>query len=265
MNRAQPRIFALPLGWGIARRSHETRIGPIMRISLSLLIPLALLASSCSESSESNAIQASDPVVVDTGGVEPVSNWKSERKRIAMLGLNYDSGMAVPVPSEVEEVLSGLSTDDLPRLQAEGREQMAGNRALEAIATYTRVVLLTEGVAEHYLDLGYSLLAFKLDDQGEAAYRTGLDLDPDNAELVYHVGDWDWRRGNFDEAVTRWERVLELDTEHGATWGRLARAHFYAERDMQAWDAFHRAEDLGEEMPPQMRDLLAARTPEPVR
>ena len=235
-----------------------------MRSSLSLLFPIALLASSCSEPGESGSVQASDPAV-GAGGVEPVSNWKSERKRIAMLGLNYDSGRAVPVPHEVEEVLAGLSPDDVPRLLDEGREQMAGNRALEAIATYTRVVLLTEGTAEHYLDLAYSLLAFKLEDQGEAAYRTGLDLDPENAEFVYFVGDWDWRHGNRDEAVAKWERVLELDSDHGAAWGRLARAHYFAERDLEAWEAFHRAEDLGEEMPSQMRGLLAARTPEPIR
>ncbi len=235
-----------------------------MRNSLSLLLATSLLASSCSETPRPEAAGASGPTL-DVGGAEPVSNWKSERKRLAMLGLDYDSGRAVVVPREALEVLTGLSETDLPALRTEGAAQTQANDMLAAIATYTRIVLLEPGVAANYVPLGQSLLGFKLERQADAAYRTGLEVGPTSAELNFRVADFDWRAGNFAEALAGFERAVELDPDHAASWGRIARAHFFAERDVDAWTAVHRAEKLGEPMPPQLRDRLAARTPEPAR
>ncbi len=240
-----------------------------MRHPKRLLVPLAVLTAACSKAPEAvpEPVSAQE-VAHEGGGARPVSqdpDWKDERKRRALLGLSYESGRATPVPDELREVLAGLDAADLPRLIPEGRAALAGNRALDAIALFTRAALLTPEDPERYVDLGQSLHAFKLARQASAAYRTGLELAPDHAELNFRVGDAAWRGGDFEEAVALFERAVRLDPEHSRAWGRLVRAHCFAERDDAAWRAVHRAEELGEPIPPQLRDRLAARTPQPVR
>jgi hypothetical protein len=61
------------------------------------------------------------------------------------------------------------------------------------------------------------------------------------------------------------ERTVRLYPEHGASWGRLARAYFFTERDEAAWKAVHRAEMFGEPIPIQLRERLVSRSPEPMR
>ena len=238
-----------------------------MRTSLVLLTAVPVLALGCSESPD--VVQASAPAAPEAapenGGLEPVTNWKSERKRIAMLGLAYDSGRAVPVPEEADEVLAGLDAGDVGRFVAEGRAALEVNDALAAIPAFTRAALLDPGPAERWLDLGKALRAFKLESQSRAAWETGLEANPDDVELLFHVADMDARLGDTERAIELFERAVELDPGHGGAWGRLARIHYYANDDGAAWTAFHRAEDNGEPMPPQMRDLLASRTPEPLR
>lgn len=235
------------------------------------LFLLVLFAVACSKSSESPE-EANPRPAVDVGGggaapIAPETSWKSERKRLAMLGLDYqtsaEGGRVVPAPREAREVLAGLGPADLDRLVAEGRAARAENRALDAIALGTRAVLLAPADAERYLELGEALHGFQLEDQALAAYRTGLELSPKHVKLTLRVGDAAWRRGSFDEAASLFQRATELDPESGEAWSLLVRAHFFAERDDACWLAVHRTEILGEEVPPQLRAQLSARTPEP--
>lgn len=234
-----------------------------------ILVPLALIAPACSKAPEAVAESGSAAEVAREGvGAQPSSqdpDWRDERKHRALLGLSYESGRAVPVAEELREVLAGLDAADLPRLITEGREALGENRTLAAIALFTRAALLTPEDPERYVELGRSLHASTLEHHASAAYRTGLELAPDHAELTFRVGDAAWRRGEFAEALALFGRAVRLDPDHSRAWGRLARAHFFAERDDAAWHAVHRAEELGEPIPPQLRDRLTARTPEPVR
>ena len=231
------------------------------------ILPLLVLACSKAPEAVIESVPAAE-VASEEGGAMPIFHspgWKDERKRRAMLGLSYESGRAVPVPDEVRDVLAGLGAADLPRLIAEGHAALAENRVLDAIAVFTRATLLTPEDPERYVELGRSLHVFRLEHHASAAYRTGLELAPDHSELTFLVGDAAWRDGELEEAVALFERAVRLDPEHSRAWGRLARAHFFAERDDGAWRAVHRAEELGEPIPPQLRDRLAGRTPEPVR
>lgn len=197
--------------------------------------------------------------------MEPVSNWKSERKRLAMLGLSYENGVVQRVDHEAKDVLAGLSTADLPRLIEQATNEFQLNRQLDAIASWTKVALLAPDVADHYLSLGLALQGFKLETQAQAAFRHGLGLDPSHVDLNLRVADIHWRNGDFEQAAEGFEGVLGLDENNAEAWGRLARGHFYAERDAQAWEAIQRTQELGGRIPPQMIALLSARTPEPIR
>lgn len=201
----------------------------------------------------------------DEGGLTPIGNWKSERKRLAMLGFSYEDGEIRRIEHEAEEVLAGLSEANVPELVERAKGEYRLNHQLEAIASWTKVALLEPGVADHYLGLGLALWAMKLESQAQAAFRHGLSLDPTHVDLGLRLADIDWRSGDFDRAAAGFEAVLDEDANNAEAWSRLARGHFYAERDAQAWAAIHRTQDLGGRIPPQMIVLLSARTPEPAR
>lgn len=239
----------------------------MLRLSIPLLV--GCLAAACSETPIRGSVaQPADPTATtaegEGAGLEPVSDWRSERKRIAMLGLDYSTGRVVPT-AEARTVLSGLDAGDVPALLEEGRLAFAENRALDAIPAFTRVVLLEPQVAEHYVELGTALYSFKLEPQAIAAYETGMELDPQDAELVFHVADMADRLGDDERALTLYERAVAIDANHGRAWGRLARLHYYAQEDDAAWVAVHQAEANGEDMPVVLRNTLASRTPEPAR
>ena len=238
-----------------------------MRRTLALALALGLVAAACSKAPQARSTTdegiGRSEAEGESPGLEPVSDWRSERKRVAMLGLSYETGRAVPVPDEVRQVLSGLSAADVERLVAEGRTAFEENRALDAIALFTRAALLDPDAPARYLDLGAALLAFKLEQQATAAYETGRELAPDDAELVFRVGDMAWRRAETDRAVALFERAVELDPNHGPAWGRLARIRYFEQQDDLAWQAIHRARELGEPMPVQLIAELATRTPDP--
>lgn len=206
---------------------------------------------------------------IEGGGLSPDLNWKVERKRLAMLGLSYESGRARVVPSEAASLLAKagdpIDAKLLPQLQREGQVALAENRALDGIALFTKAVLLEPGVADHYVPLGRALQAFNLESQAIAAWETGHELDPDHVQLTFHVADMAYRQGDRDRACALYQRTLDLDPEHAATWGRLARISYYDESDDEAWREIHRAEELGEAIPALMRARLAARSPEPQR
>lgn len=230
-----------------------------------LALSVALCAAACTPAADTGRSSPEQAPAAEQGGLEPVTNWKSERKRLAMLGLSYEGSVVQRVEAEAQNVLAGLSQADLPRLIEQATSEFQLNRQLDAIASWTRVALLAPDVADHYLSLGLALQGFKLETQAQTAFRHGLSLEPSHVKLNLEVAGIHWKNGDFDQAVEDFEGVLELDDKNAEAWGALARGHFYAERDAQAWEAIHRTQDLGGRIPPQMIALLSARTPEPIR
>lgn len=220
---------------------------------------------------EGVTLQGADSSMDSPGGTEPVAQWKAERKRLAMLGLRYEGTQVQRVEEEAAAVLEGLSAADLSQLISRATEEYESNHQLDAIASWTRVVLLDPTEAEHYLHLGLALRGFKLETQAEAAFRHGLGLSPEHVELNLRVASMEWGAARLDEgagfgeAVERYGKVLQIDDRNAEAWSRLARAHFYAERDDEAWRAIQRTQELGGRIPAQMIALLSARTPEPTR
>lgn len=194
-----------------------------------------------------------------------MSDWKSERKRLALRGLAYDSGRALVVPAEAREVVPVPDPAQVDEALSAGRALFAANDQLGAVAAYTRAVLHDPAGADGYLGLGEALLLLKLDAEAEAALRSGLARAPRSAELTYRLADVCWRRGERDEAARGFAAAVALDPQHVAAWERLLRVHFYAADDAAAWGALRRVEDLGGAVPAQLRAALSARTPEPPR
>ncbi|MEM9379356.1 MAG: tetratricopeptide repeat protein [Planctomycetota bacterium] len=194
------------------------------------------------------------------GDMEPVVHWKSERKRIARLGLAYDTGRAVRAEAEARDVLEGLDAEDIESLEAAAKAEYARNDQLAAIASWTRVVLL-EPTPERWVSLGRSLRGFKMADEAEAAFRTALDLDPDHASAVLEVAQLDAGHGDFAAAIDLYRRAAELAPRDGEPWARLARLHFLGGDDALAREAVVAAQARGARVPSQLIAALEERSP----
>jgi Flp pilus assembly protein TadD len=91
-----------------------------------------------------------------------------------------------------------------------------------------------------------------------------LELEPRSATTRFNLAQALQRVGRFDDAVDTLNEVLRLEPDHAEAHSRLAILLYYLQRDAEAWVHVHGAESLGATVPPQFRELLARRTPEPV-
>jgi tetratricopeptide (TPR) repeat protein len=116
-----------------------------------------------------------------------------------------------------------------------------------------------------YEGLGRALYTNRLYLQAEAAFRTGLDLEPAAASLHYWMGDVSWRLNERERAAAELDEAVRLDPGHAPAYVRLASVRYYLGDHAGAWRAVHAAEDLGASLPSALRGHLAAQMPEPVR
>jgi len=193
----------------------------------------------------------------------PPSHYRAELLRQAMRGLRYDSGrVAIDEPVAATVAERGTLEQALAEYER-GQELLRQNRRIQAIEAHTRAVLIAPEAAVLYDGLGTALLAKQKGPEAIAAYRSALDLEPQSASTRFNLARGLQWAGRFDEAVDTLNEVLGLEPDHDAH-GRLAILLYYLQRDAEAWVHVHRAESLGAAVPPQFRELLARRTPEPV-
>ena len=204
------------------------------------------------------------------GGGRPVElNYKDERERVALLGLNYGSGESGRVEIDPSQVaIVGVAVGQRPELaQAafdEGIRHYASNARLEAIAAHTKAVLHQPTEARWYEGLGDALRAERLESRAEAAYRTGLDLEP-SAELYIKLAELQWMRADRDGAVQTANEALSLDRQNGRAQANLARWSYFTGDYGAAWHFVHDCERLGVALPSQFRPLLSEQMAEPRR
>ena len=230
---------------------------------------LALTICACCLTACQSSQPCSSPPVTPTEtrageDTAPPSHYRAELLRQAMRGLRYDSGR-VEIDEPVAATVAERGT--LEQAMAEydrGQELLRHNRRIQAIEAHTRAVLIAPEAAVLYEGLGTALLAKQQGPEAIAAYRSALDLDPDSVTVRFNLAQALQRAGQFDVAVDTLNEVLGLEPDHAGAHGRLAILLYYLQRDAEAWVHVHRAESLGATVPPQFRELLARRTPEPV-
>jgi len=193
----------------------------------------------------------------------PPSEYRRMLLWKAMRGLRYDSGhveIDEPVASEIAQ--RGTREQALAEYER-GQELLRQNMRIQAIEAHTRAVLIAPDEALMYEGLGTALLTKGKTPEALAAFRTALDLDPQS--VVAHMGLAEalQRQRRFEEAVEELREVIRLEPDHAHAHGRLAVLLYYLEDDAGAWAQVHQTEALGSSVPPQFRELLARRTPEP--
>ena len=239
--------------------------------TLSAVTAFALASALAACGADRRAPSIDDPAddPADASTLEPVAlgdaplDYKAWRKQQALRGLTYDTGRLVIVPDEAAEVTAGLASDGAERELARGRDLLRTNLRLDAIAAFTRGVLLAPDDARMYVALGDALLARRWSERAIAAYRSGVDVAPDSALLHAKLADALGRAGRTAESVVELRAALRLDSERGETWSRLAIQLYYLHDYADAWQAVHRAQDFGSDVPAQFRALLAGVLPDP--
>jgi tetratricopeptide (TPR) repeat protein len=200
------------------------------------------------------------PAPAETG---PPNEYRHALLRDAMRGLRYDSGRVEIDPETAQAVIQGEDRKEAPAEFERGRELLDHNQVIAAIKAHTKAVLLDPEEPEFYEGLGLALMAKRKPSKAAAAFRTALDLAPDSVSARFHLSEaLNWL-GQLDEAIHELREVLARDPDYAEAQSRLAIALYYAGQDKEAWEHVHRAEELGQEVPPQFRALLARRTPEP--
>jgi Flp pilus assembly protein TadD len=215
----------------------------------------AVLFSACQTDRARPASSSAALTAAPTGGVSP--DWRRERERRAIRGLRYDTGrveidesFAATVPNR-----GGLGAAEAE--YARGVALLADNHQLEALATFTRAVIMAPDQAEFYAGLGRVLMyQGGLSQQAFAALRTGLDLDPNSIELHYLLADLYNRVHERAAAEGEYQTVLSLDPSNGEAHARLATLAYYDGDTATAWEHYHAAEALGGSLPTVLASLL---------
>lgn len=205
-------------------------------------------------------------------GLEPVETFKQKSKRLAMLGLDYSTGKLVVVPEEARQAMAMLAVDPKGRerevaqeLMAHGFERQEAGASIDAVADFTRALLLAPDWTDTYVALAQALTLSKMTDKALVVFASAVEVDPSSAELWYHLGDYQWRAGLQEEARASLAECLARDLEHAGAHKKLASIHFLTHEDAEAWSEIFAAEAAGESVPPQLRAQLAQRSPEPAR
>jgi tetratricopeptide (TPR) repeat protein len=222
------------------------------------------LAYGCASDVPESLASHSDLASASSDGARPVApNWKDEQKRLALLGLSYETGIVTVVAEDAAARVSGPDAQAAENAFALGAERLASNDVLGAISAYTEAVLLAPDSPEMLAGLGDALLVKRMVHRAAAAYRTALQHAPLDGSLQFALADTQWRIGERDLALATAREATRLDPTLGRAHARLAVWTFYANEYSEAWSAVHRAEALGETVPAQFRVLLANAMPEP--
>lgn len=193
-----------------------------------------------------------EPVHPPGGGGRPVElDYKDQREQDALLGLSYGVGERGRVSvdqAQAARVLAGAdlsrAADEAAQDYARGLALYARNARLEAISAHTRAVLLDPSNASMYEGLGDALRAERFESRAEAAYRTGLDLEP-TAGLHVRLAEILWMRSQREAAISQALEAIALAPDDARANADLARWYYFTNDYAEAWTYVHHCEQLG--------------------
>ncbi|MFT5051355.1 MAG: tetratricopeptide (TPR) repeat protein [Chlamydiales bacterium] len=191
-----------------------------------------------------------------------VLNYKDERERQALLGLTYTAGRVGVDPVEASLRVGAVDGARAAVEFEQGLAQIRRNATLAGLASHTRAVLLDPEEARMYEGLGDALRVARLETRAEAAYRTGLGLEP-SALMHIKLAEMLWMRAAREPAIEHALQAIAFDATSERASANLARWYYFTGAYGRAWKYVHRCEALGVPLPSQFRPLLASHMLEP--
>lgn len=216
------------------------------------ILVAALMGMACSPGSKTVGRAG----LAESGGAtSPIENYKEQRMREAMRGLDYSSGR-VTLTAEAAEVARPGTEADGARLAAEAEAIFLTNDFPAAIAAYTKAVITYPRRAQTYLGLASALLPKGRFDEAEAAIRTALELEPRSPEARIALARLIEMRGENAPTIAAWKDVLAVDPRNAEAHARLAIATYYSGDSRGALEHVQACERLGGTLPAQFKDLI---------
>jgi tetratricopeptide (TPR) repeat protein len=191
--------------------------------------------------------------------MQDMETFEQQEQREAMSGIRYESGRALIDEAEARAI---APREDPTRAEAEfqrGLVLVQQNQNTDAIGAHTKAVLLDRRNPRMYEGLGLAFLSKRMCPEAAAAFRSGLDLDPESVALRFDLGDTLIRLNQREAGIAELRQVIQRDPGHTRAHERLAIQLYYTADFAGAWREVHATEALGASVPPQFRVLLAAR------
>lgn len=200
----------------------------------------------------------------ESASANPVENYKDQRMREAMRGLDYSSGRVV-LTREAAQIAQRGTTAQAVKLAQEADRLFDKNDFPVTIAAYTKAVIVDPTRAETYLGLSQALLGKGKEAEAQAAIRTALDLDPQNLAAYVLLARVIDRKGESNPTIAAWNDVLAINPKHGEAHARIAIATYYLGDTVGALSHIQTAERNGGEVPAHFKSMVvaevAAKTP----
>lgn len=194
-----------------------------------------------------------------SASANPIENYKDQRMREAMRGLNYESGL-VTLTQEAAQISKTGSEADGARLAAAANEVFRANDFPASIAAFTKAVIVAPGRAATYLGLSQALIAKGRSREAEAAVRTSIKLAPRSIDAKIALAKLVDMSGEATTTIAAWNEVLALDPDVAEAHGRIAIATYYQGDTVGALRLVRECERLGGQVPSQFKDLLLTET-----
>jgi tetratricopeptide (TPR) repeat protein len=226
-----------------------------LRLTIGLVLLGALSVTACHHSSSTVARD-------DTGVAGPMNDkerLQAEQWAKATDGLDFETadGRVDVEPFFPRDEAAAA------RHVARADELLATNRVMDAMEQYGLAARQDPELADAYVGLGSMLQRKGKPDHAVAAYRTAIDRDDRHLEARYQLAMALWTLTRQDEAITEMNALLALDEAFAKAHERLAVWNYYVADYPAAWRHLHRAEELGQAVPPQLVTLLQGQMTDP--
>lgn len=207
---------------------------------------------------------ATAQTISPSGGTNPLDDFKQKKLETAMRGLNYDSG-SVQVDPGVANQIAKRGTRGQAIAQLKEAEILLNEKGwtLEAIAAFTKAVIIDPTFSRSYYELGRALTTKGKMSESAASYRTALSLEPTLPAARFRLAEAYQSLGDAASAQTEWKKLATSNPGYEDTLSRLAILSYYDQDYKSAWIYTLKSERLNKPVPPQFRELLQKQMPEP--
>lgn len=216
------------------------------------------------QSSQSKTDNAARTLAAPSNSSDRVASPGGQSRRRAMYlealtGVSFADGLATiaVVSADAAAAEASLAAGDAARDQGD---------LVNAARQYVQALEHGVNPAHGFERLGLVLRRTGVcAEEAIACFRTALGQNAALAEARFWLGMTLQQVGRMRDARVELTELVRHHPDHGTGCWRLAILEYYLENVAEAWRLVHAAEFLGERVPPQFRENLAERTPEPPR
>jgi len=235
--------------------------------SILLIAAVAVCAAGCtpeesftgsrpSALNNSQTIATAGPVSRAASEAQPPNEYKQERDRLSLLGLDFSTGRVRTNADAAARFVPELTQQFAASEYQRGIAELNQNHKSEAIGAFRSAVIADSDNPVYYEALGNALIFKGKMNEALASFRTALDIDP--SSLAARTGAARVLESGTDTeaAINAWNSVLEISPDNPRAHARLASLYYFAGQNQSALEHLNTAEELGYPVPGQLKVLI---------